>query len=654
MPRVGPAHIRLIQWLTAAYYKYSPSPSGCWNFELMKRFMFPFEALPVITANTVILQIMKLEDICLNILQLACFGKQEGNFLKLEVTFRSRFFLISILHTNAVPSDEECQQIHNFLVGPQKAVAELTEELVRVQSLLDELTSKRDHINEFIHAHLALVGPVRRIPDDVVREIFVASLPSGENATLSGTKAPLLLCHISQGWRNLALSTPRLWTSLHIHAPPVSHPIAGSHKCHQINDAVKTWLSRSGSLPLSISFVAVSAELLYFPSDVSQEQVTETSESESSTILETLIQFSHRWRHIGLEMSLDHYFTPLAALSPSDVPILHSAVIGSINGAEVWNNLSFLGAITLDAVSLRHLGDVRARGIHWAGLSHLAVYVDRFQGDGPLSSSDALSILRQCPNLETCVLSTREHGIPSQVHSQPCHMTRLSRFSIHNGGHNLFQNLILPNLRLLQYTADFGGQPGKKLPLSPIFSSSNGLENLRLDVYNLSGDALIEILRIAPALRQLTVVGEPLLVLGDNHWIQDRDDRLVPLLTPIEGPDLILCPYLQSLTLLDFQALSDDALLAFILARTGPHLDHTARLSSIFIRFNRPRQVDIIPSLQQQITDGLEICLHHQPRSPTLDIPAHSVVDFNEPYSNWDPMATMWGSDMKHELVGPW
>ncbi|KAJ7716974.1 hypothetical protein DFH07DRAFT_347704 [Mycena maculata] len=105
----------------------------------------------------------------------------------------------SILYTNAVPSDEESQQIHNLLVGPQKAVAELTEELVRVQSLLDELTSKRDHINEFIHAHLALVGPARRVPDDVVREIFVVSLPSGENATLSGTKAPLLLCHISQG-----------------------------------------------------------------------------------------------------------------------------------------------------------------------------------------------------------------------------------------------------------------------------------------------------------------------------------------------------------------------------------------------------------------------------------------------------------------------
>ncbi|KAJ7796751.1 hypothetical protein B0H14DRAFT_2390361, partial [Mycena olivaceomarginata] len=58
--------------------------------------------------------------------------------------------------------------------------------------------------------------PARRPPDDMVAEIFTASLPYDRNATISGTEAPLLFCHICRVWRHLALSTPCLWAFLHI------------------------------------------------------------------------------------------------------------------------------------------------------------------------------------------------------------------------------------------------------------------------------------------------------------------------------------------------------------------------------------------------------------------------------------------------------
>ncbi|KAJ7840391.1 hypothetical protein B0H14DRAFT_2241542, partial [Mycena olivaceomarginata] len=78
-------------------------------------------------------------------------------------------------------------------------------------------------------------SPARTLPDDVVREIFLASLPS-ENPTLCGLQAPLLLCHISHQWRMLALSTPRLWTSIHIVAPWISRAshVAGNAKFHPV------------------------------------------------------------------------------------------------------------------------------------------------------------------------------------------------------------------------------------------------------------------------------------------------------------------------------------------------------------------------------------------------------------------------------------
>ncbi|KAJ6619994.1 hypothetical protein B0H10DRAFT_1739000, partial [Mycena sp. CBHHK59/15] len=123
------------------------------------------------------------------------------------------------LYTNSVPSDADCQAIRTLLVGPRKAAADLMEEITRVHAMLEKLTQKYDQLNEFIDAHLALVSPVRRLPDDVVQEIFAASLPSNQNTTMSGAESPLLLCHICRAWRTIALATPRLWTSLHIVAP---------------------------------------------------------------------------------------------------------------------------------------------------------------------------------------------------------------------------------------------------------------------------------------------------------------------------------------------------------------------------------------------------------------------------------------------------
>ncbi|KAJ7447143.1 hypothetical protein B0H11DRAFT_370822 [Mycena galericulata] len=98
-----------------------------------------------------------------------------------------------ILYTNSVPSDSECQRIFDFLAGPRLEAAHLTQEIDRLQSLLEELASKRDHLNHFIDSHLALVSPARRLPDDVVREIFVAALPSGQNANMriGGSFTPL-------------------------------------------------------------------------------------------------------------------------------------------------------------------------------------------------------------------------------------------------------------------------------------------------------------------------------------------------------------------------------------------------------------------------------------------------------------------------------
>ncbi|KAJ7675222.1 hypothetical protein B0H17DRAFT_946181, partial [Mycena rosella] len=125
----------------------------------------------------------------------------------------------NILHTNAVPSDLDCKRISDFVAGSRRESAELSDEISRMQKLIDELAEKRDALDGFIAAHMAMISPARRLPGDIVRDIFVACLPSHRNPIIASDESPLLLCQICSAWRRLALSTPRLWTSVHVVVP---------------------------------------------------------------------------------------------------------------------------------------------------------------------------------------------------------------------------------------------------------------------------------------------------------------------------------------------------------------------------------------------------------------------------------------------------
>jgi hypothetical protein len=93
------------------------------------------------------------------------------------------------LSIQAIPDETESQRIRDFLVDPRKEAAHLTEQIAHMQKLLDDLT-------EFIDAHLALVFPARRLPDDVLREVFVAALPANRNCAISAKESSFLLCTI--------------------------------------------------------------------------------------------------------------------------------------------------------------------------------------------------------------------------------------------------------------------------------------------------------------------------------------------------------------------------------------------------------------------------------------------------------------------------
>lgn len=154
-----------------------------------------------------------------------------------------------VLHTNYVPPDSELHEIKAFLLNPETELRRLETELTRIRAILDDLVSEHDKLNNFVDAHKALISPVRRLPPEILQEIFIRCLTT-RNSVMHRSEAPMLLTEVCVEWRRIALSTPALWSTLHL-------PFPGSIGVEEVPnvrfDVAKAWLTRSGELPLSIS-----------------------------------------------------------------------------------------------------------------------------------------------------------------------------------------------------------------------------------------------------------------------------------------------------------------------------------------------------------------------------------------------------------------
>ncbi|KAF8868446.1 hypothetical protein CPB84DRAFT_1632253, partial [Gymnopilus junonius] len=110
------------------------------------------------------------------------------------------------------------------------------------------------------------------LPEDALHEIFYHCLPTHCNSIIPSKEAPVLLMHICSKWQATVLSSPHLWSQLHITFSDAYHPNIHSRDWDKASELetrelqaqalmilkdqctiVETWLRCSGSCPLSIS-----------------------------------------------------------------------------------------------------------------------------------------------------------------------------------------------------------------------------------------------------------------------------------------------------------------------------------------------------------------------------------------------------------------
>ncbi|KAF8200068.1 hypothetical protein K438DRAFT_1823155 [Mycena galopus ATCC 62051] len=525
----------------------------------------------------------------------------------------------SQLGTNYCPTDAEVGRIKGLLVEPCLKLKCLDVEIAAMQKALDKLAEERDALGAYVDAHRILISPLRRLPVDVIEEIFMACLPTHRNCVMSAQEAPVILGRICSSWRTISLSTPSLWSRLHIaepsFPPTAKHTSAASDllqmKTVQRLEVANAWLRRSGTCPLSIS---LESRLNHgFIARFSAARLSAAPPS-PDILLPTLISFASRWQTISLRIP-PSAIQMLLRLTEADVPLLKSLTINEQleRPHREWNlsQASVLRAPALSRfyVSARNVSTVELP-LRWGNLTALTLLWSF--AVGPLTCQVVLDILGRCSQLRMCTMLV--HGPPtghlqdSIVECPFLHTLRISSsLSPLQTSGRLLSRLSMPDLQ--DFELQGYGEPDKDSEsdgsLASALAASTRLEFVNIDSVGFLTPSFIELLRsLPPTVRRLHVTEPRRPAVFDDDVFKELEaspDRTTPL------------PGLEELAVTSCRRASDEMVLRFIISRTPT-------LRRINIKFDRERQVDILPNLQTFIQGGLQVFFDYKPTRSSLQL----------------------------------
>ncbi|KAH6874324.1 hypothetical protein BKA70DRAFT_1577287 [Coprinopsis sp. MPI-PUGE-AT-0042] len=125
------------------------------------------------------------------------------------------------------------EQIRNEIDSLRERLETLMDEEAEVSALLQQCNNE--------------LAPIRRVSDDLLREIFVWCLASP--GMFDCMEAPLLLCHVSRHWRTLAMDYSLLWTSLKL-------DLNQSDTRHNLrNNLLSSWFERCKGSPVWLQVI---------------------------------------------------------------------------------------------------------------------------------------------------------------------------------------------------------------------------------------------------------------------------------------------------------------------------------------------------------------------------------------------------------------
>jgi hypothetical protein len=422
-----------------------------------------------------------------------------------------------LIGTNAVPSPSEESTIREWLLDMNSDLSQLNGEIDRVQAILDDLRRKRQVLSDTRPQHKGLLSLIRRMPPELLSEIFILSLPEDwEKGIYDFRRAVMLPGSVCKHWRDIALSTPRLWNL-------ISSKLRKTTVPSEV-DFVRTWISRSGELPLCIRLHG---------GWLDDSEYMESSAANSIT--DAVAEYAERWEHA--EFAMTHSMN-LFRSAKNRLLHLHTLVIdfsygptpSSMASIDIFEVAPQLTSITFRCNALHHFI------IPWTQLTIIRM-------SAKLTLDECHEMLLRALNLVECHL--RVSGEQLDPSRAICHLAHLRILHIEvddpdfDPG-NLFEHLSLPALHSFHYKdehldSELTWPQAQFVSLLSRSSCSVKKFSLSFPSGSLQNDDLMECLRLMPLLLHLTldasfITNEALALLSLSYSTDSQANCLVPKL----------------------------------------------------------------------------------------------------------------------------
>ncbi|PPR01698.1 hypothetical protein CVT24_001528 [Panaeolus cyanescens] len=261
----------------------------------------------------------------------------------------------ALLNSNDRPSDSMIPAIHQKMIKPTEKIAAIDREIDDLNRQLEKLEEECHQVEMSISHYQTIVAPMRLLPDDILRQIFFHSVlltcsddPQNHNAFIVPERlypgpdqwhlAPILLTRICKRWRDIAFTTPELWSRISFFLPVVYPPIAdddnnpSSHiwqtamqrSLEQLGDGclpevVDAWLSRSGATPLLICIPRRNTVDTHYGPEAHPEM-----HQGVTRLFKALVKHAHQWKKLHLNMNVAYFSSFNTHLSQLDVQQLRN------------------------------------------------------------------------------------------------------------------------------------------------------------------------------------------------------------------------------------------------------------------------------------------------------------------------------------------
>ncbi|KAJ6448461.1 hypothetical protein C8R45DRAFT_850281 [Mycena sanguinolenta] len=134
--------------------------------------------------------------------------------------------------------------------GHRAALVEIQAKIARFKTFSECFISVLEKHQHELEAELgAVVYPVLSLPPEITSRIFVHCLPDGGVLPWDDHAAPLVLARVCRQWKDIALSTCQLWSSLRIESLS-KHKIKVPRGTFQ---TLQNWIPRARVSALSLS-----------------------------------------------------------------------------------------------------------------------------------------------------------------------------------------------------------------------------------------------------------------------------------------------------------------------------------------------------------------------------------------------------------------